>query len=298
MIGKGTELQQFLADEVNQYKGIAVPVFASPLRCLLTRKLPVSKLHPNPDDEFCFPDIGPNMGIISDYEKEYRRFGNDMQGAQMAGSGISEPIQVQRIQPGGYMILNGHHRWIAAMRAGIKKIPVKLVNITQHTDIRNLLSGVHNSKRVALDLDEVVFAAPGEPAEKPLRFPLNRLYPQPLRLGIPSLFYYLSAHRYDIWVYTSRLVSYDEILRLFRHHHAGPVFVVTGAGGKGAGDREKKAQLEKMIFEKYPVTYHIDQKSVLKIDSATREFEEFPLPGKTSWSREVQDVFRKQDANG
>ena len=298
MNGKGTELQQFLADEVNRYDGIAVPVRVSYLRRLLTKRLPVTKLHPNPDDEFCFPDIGPNMSIISGYEKEYRRFKGDMQEARMAGSGICEKLQVQKIRPDGYMILNGHHRWIAAIRAGMGVLPVEIVNVTQHTDIKKLLSGVRNGKRVALDLDEVVFAAPGEAAEKPLRFPLNRLYPQSIRLGIPSLFYYLSEHGYDVWVYTSRLVSDDEILRLFRHHHTGAVFVVTGAGSKGSRDREKKASLEKMIFEKYPVTYHIDQKSVLKISRATREFEEYPLPGKALWSREVQDVFRKQDHNG
>lgn len=111
------------------------------------------------------------------------------------------------------------------------------------------------------------------------------------------MFWYLNQHFYDVWVYTSRLVSDDEICRLLRHHHAGHVFVVTGAGKKG-GSKEQKASLEKMIFEKYPVTYHIDQKSVLKISGATREFEGFSLPGEAVWSREVQDVFRKQDRNG
>ena len=298
MIGKGTELQQFLADEVNKYSGIAVPVRVSYLRRLFTKKLPLSKLHPNPDDEFCFPDIGPSMSIISGYEKDYRLFRGDMQGAHMAGSGIYDPIQVQKIRPDGYMILNGHHRWIAAMRAGIKAIPVKVINVTQNSDIRKYLSGVHNDRRVALDLDEVVFASSVEPAEKPLRFPWNHFYKQPIRLGIPSLFYYLNEHNYDVWVYTSQLVSDDEIRRLLRHYHTGDVFVVTGAGSKGTRDKEKKNQLEKMIFEKYPVTYHIDQKSVLKISGATREYEEFPLPGQALWSREVQDVFRKQDYNG
>ena len=295
MAGKGTELEQFLQDEVNQYQGIAVPVRVSLLKRMITKKLPLSKLHPNPDDEFCFPDIGPNMGIISKYVKDFCRFQGSMQDAAMAGSGIAEPIQVQKIRPDGYMILNGHHRWAAAMRVGIPSLPVKIVNVTQVEDIRKLLSGARNNKRVALDLDEVVFAADGEPTEKPLRFPWNRLYPQSIRLGIPALCWYLNQHNYDVWVYTSQLISDDQIQRLLLHHHTGAVYVVTGTGRNGRHLKHTDVSVEKMIGEKYPFTYHIDQKAVLKVSSATREFEEFLLPGEAGWSREVQDVFRKQE---
>ena len=295
MVGKGTEFQQFIADEVERYKGVTVPVRVPFIYRKLIKKVPLSRLHPNPDDEFCFPDIGPNMGIISNYEKEYLRFGSSRTDAAMAHSGIAEPIQIQKILPDGYMILNGHHRWAAAMRAGINAIPVEIVNVTQIEDIRKLLSGSRNDKRVALDLDEVVYVSEGEPAEPPLRFPWRRLYPQSFRLGIPSLIWYLNQHGYDVWVYTSQLVSDDEILRLLRHHHAGNVFVVTGTGRNGRHIQRSDTSVEKMIFEKYPFTFHIDQKSILKISGADHEFEEFPLPGKSGWSGEVQDVFRKLD---
>lgn len=118
MAGRDTDLQQFLAEEVNKYQGVAVPVRVSFLRRKLTKRLPVSKLHPNPDDEFCFPEIGPSMAIIARYEKEFRSVGNSAQDARMAGSAVHDPIQVQKIRPDGYMILNGHHRWAAAMRTG------------------------------------------------------------------------------------------------------------------------------------------------------------------------------------
>ena len=297
MTGKGTELQQFLSDEVSRYEGICMPVRTSLFRRLTTKQLPLSKLHPNPEDEFCDPDIGPNMGIISKYEADFRRFHGDRQEAAMSGSGVFEPIQVQKIRPDGYMILNGHHRWIAARRAGMKTIPVEIVNVTWDKDVRKLLSGVRHDRRVALDLDEVVFASAGEPAEKPLSFPWNRLYPQSVRLGIPSLFYFLHERQYDIWVYTSQLISDDQLRRLFRHHHAGSVYVITGIGRKSKPRRAASA-MEKMIREKYPTTFHIDQRSVLKTSGADHAFEEFPLPGKAAWSREVQDVFRKQAQDG
>lgn len=60
---KENEFQGFLQAEVEKYKGVAVPVNAGLLRQALIRYAPVTKLHPNPDDEFCFPDIGPNQGI-------------------------------------------------------------------------------------------------------------------------------------------------------------------------------------------------------------------------------------------
>jgi len=50
---------------LKKYGDIMVPVQAGLPERLLVRKAPVSKLHPNPDDEFCNPSIGPNYKIIS-----------------------------------------------------------------------------------------------------------------------------------------------------------------------------------------------------------------------------------------
>ena len=43
---------------------------------------------------------------------------------------VNEPIPVEKMYPEGYMILNGHHRWAAALRLGQPEIPVKIVNLT------------------------------------------------------------------------------------------------------------------------------------------------------------------------
>lgn len=32
---------------------------------MLVKSVRTDRLHPNPDDEFCFPDVGPNYGIIN-----------------------------------------------------------------------------------------------------------------------------------------------------------------------------------------------------------------------------------------
>ena len=290
------ELKELVQEEIGRYKGIAVPVRMPLLHRLTVDKLPLQKLHPNPDDEFCFPEIGPKDSIISDYAKDFARFGNDVMAARLAGSRVFERVQVQKIRPDGYMILNGHNRWAAAMRAGRKNIGVEIVNVTREKDIRRALKFVRNDRRVALDLDEIVFAAEGEPAEKGLGFPWNKLYPQTVRLGIPSLFHFLKSHRYDIWVYSDQLISDDNIRRLFLHYHAGLPFVVTGTGKKGAHGKNGLTDMEKMISNKYKTTFHIDLKSVVMISGGS--FETFDLPGKAIWSAEVEDVFRKLGQNG
>ena len=157
MAKKQTEFQQFLDSEVSKYKGVYIPVKAGVLRRLLVKKLPLYKLHPNPDDEFCFPEIGPNYQIITNYEEEMRRFDTDRQGAAVyGGSSAFEPLYVEKIRPDGYMILNGHHRWAAAVRMGLRKVPIKIVNLTQQMDVERMLRNATHDKRVAMDLDEVL----------------------------------------------------------------------------------------------------------------------------------------------
>lgn len=64
-----------LKEELDKYSGIMVPVKASRLECAFVKKAAVTRLHPNPDDEFSRPDIGPNYSIISDYIARYNRYG-------------------------------------------------------------------------------------------------------------------------------------------------------------------------------------------------------------------------------
>ena len=294
MAGKGTELRQFLAAETAKYRNIMVPVSASLFRRMTTKKLPLSRLHPNPDDEFCFPEIGPSEGIVARYARSFSQYRADYSGARLAGDDAYEPIVVQKVRPDGYMILNGHHRWAGAIKAGLDRIPARIVNLATPDDIRKTLANVHNRKRVAMDLDEVVFcASDSEPAEPALRFPWNRLYPQRIRRGIPANFYYLSQHGYDVWCYSSRYESEDQIRRLLKLHHAHVTGVITGTSRKRGGGNSTNVSIEKMVFRKYEVTVHVDQKSLLRINSASREFQEYRFSGEAEWVHELQEAFRK-----
>ena len=159
--------EEYLAEEVRRYDGVAVPVRSSLLRRALVRHLPPRRLHPNPADEFCNPKIGPNESIVARYKQlivAKRR--------QMDCGEYAEPVIIERIRPDGYMILNGHHRWAAAVQYKEPDMRVSLVNLTHEMDVRQMLSNSRHEKRASLDLEEAVFPmTPDEPAEKP---PCNR----------------------------------------------------------------------------------------------------------------------------
>ena len=277
--------RDFIASEVKKYKGVAVPVWTGFLKRHLIKELPCRKLHPNPDDEFTFPDIGPNDGIISDYMEKIRH--NQLYGVRI----FEDPLIVQQIRPDGYMLLNGHHRWAAAIRMNLAKVPVQIVNLTQAVDIKKMLQNSRNNKRATLDLDEVVFRpAQDELAEKALPFFVRRRYPEHLRLGIPALFSYLNLHGYDIWVYSSDYHSLDHIRRLFLLYHVNVTGIVTGTGRKSKDPFMKK--MDTMIAEHYPVTVHIDEKSVVRIENS--DFDEYPIADSgAGWSAAVMDVIEK-----
>ena len=62
--------------------------------------------------------------------------------------------------------------------------------------------------RVSFDLDEVLFVSPEtHKTEPPLRFPLNRIWRERLRLGTPALISELQKLGYEVWVYTSSFRS-------------------------------------------------------------------------------------------
>lgn len=278
----------YLAGEVKKVKGLAVPVKAGILRRALIRQTACKKLHPNPDDEFCMPKIGPNYGIISDY---MRRFREERKHSRRY---CEEPLTVERIRPDGYLILNGHHRWAAAVRLDYKRIPIRIVDLTQETDIREILQKTRHDKRVTLDLDEVVFPNGDDPAEKPLPYFTRKIYKERLRLGIPALFRCLNRYGYDIWVYTANYYSVDYIQRLFGKYHVHVLGVVTGTGRKTADNAAVRKELGTLIANQYQKTIHIDNDTVLCVTGETKEVSEYAIGGtRAEWSQQVIEIMEK-----
>ena len=282
-----SQFDEFLAQEVKESKGLYFPVKTGLLVRMMTKKAPCSSLHPNPEDEFCSPDVGPNYKIISAYQDEYL---NNIKKAQNYFSG--EPIIVERLHPDGYRIINGHHRWAAAMRLGQPSIPICIVNLTHDEDVEKILRQSGHTKRAAFDLDEVVFSLGDDPAkERMLPFPWNKLYKERLRLGVPALFHFLSGHGYDIWVFTAQYYSTDTIQHFFQKYHVKVDGVMTATGKRTRASDSDGKKLEKMINSKYESTIHIDNDMVLQTVSKTRQLREFALSGDPAqWSADVMRV--------
>lgn len=290
------DFQVFLDKEVNKVKGIYYPVKAGFLRRVLIRKALCRKLHPNPDDEFCFPEIGPNYQIISGYEKDYRIIKRNASRKHTMTGGIAEPIMVEKVHPDGYMILNGHHRWAAALHTGIRSLSVRIVDLTQEKDIREMLQAGSFDRRAALDLDEVVFCSTDDPyTEKALPFPLNRIYRERIRLGVPALFHTLHNNGCDIWVYTSQYYSLGYLRYYFKHYRVPVTGIVTGTARKAPRGSDTMKELNRMLDTKYSSTIHIDRDMILCTSGDSREFEEYRLSGSPeTWSREVIGILEKR----
>ena len=108
--------------DVAKYSGHRQMVRANIIDLLTVRHLPPDKLHANPDDDFCNPKVGPNEEIVDKYIEEARR---DMEVGEMS---FDEAIMIAKLENGEYMIVNGHHRWAAAIKVGLTQVRVVVVN--------------------------------------------------------------------------------------------------------------------------------------------------------------------------
>ncbi len=282
------DIAKYIADEVEKYQGVMVPIKASGIERRHVKQLKCSQLHPNPDDEFCFPNIGPNYGIISDYVKMIARF-NTLQKDPW-----DEPIIVQKVRPDGYMILNGHHRWAAALKCGFDPLPVSIVNLTQETDIKKMIRESTHDKRATLDLDEVVFCEDEDVMkEKPLPFPYNKVFKQDIRHGIPAILHDLSVRGYDIWLYSSKYYSFDYIKDYFKKYSVKVDGVITGTSRKTKNRDEMKKKADNLFREKYQETLHIDNDAVVVIRKDQKYFDEYMVHAEPAkWSQEVLGILR------
>ena len=283
-----SQFAEFIASEVKKNSGVLVPVKASLLERLLVRKVHPDRLHPNPEDEFCSPSVGPNYGIISDYVRMITRQHT------LQPDSWDEPLIVQKVRPDGYMILNGHHRWAAALRTGLDTVPVSIVNLTQETDIERMIRESKHDKQVTMDLDEVVFCqGEDELVEKLLPFPYNRIYKERLRYGLPALLHYLAKQGYDIWVYTAKYYSYDYISSYFKRYSVKLDGIITGTARRTGDMPEIRRKTEKLFSNQYSERLHIDQNTVLRTWRDSKEFEEYPLETQPSeWSQTVMTVVK------
>ena len=292
---ENTDISKYVADDLKKQQGVYFPVRAGLLERIFTNKAACTEIHANADDLFTSSRVGPSYRIIGKYQQKFleaMRIGQDPFQDQ-------EPLLVEKLRPEGYRLLNGHHRWAAAMRVGIKRVPVRIINVATESDIRKILERSTHDKRVALDLDEVIFRPDDDPAlEKALRFPNSLRYKQRIRLGTPALFYALSRHGYDIWVYAANYYSIDDIRDFFKAYSVHVDGIITGIAKKQENNAASDVSLEKMIANKYSKTLHIDNDMVLLTRKNGGGFKEYELDAAPEeWSKRVIEILEEIESH-
>jgi len=118
--------------------------------------------------------------------------------------------------------------------------------------------------RVSFDLDEVLFVSPKTHKTEPeLKFPLNKIYKERLRLGTPELVRTLQQMGYEVWVYTSSFRSEHYIKGLFRLYHVKFDGIVNGDRHLREVQRNNSETLPQKLPSRYRISLHIDDESIV-----------------------------------
>lgn len=275
-------------DDVRSYEGLFHPVKAGALERITVKKSLLSNLHPNPEDEFSMAEVGPSFEIVSNYVEQFkqcREHGQD--------PFVKDRLVVEKMSTGGYLLLNGHHRWFAAGRIGIKKARIQIVNVTHEDDILKIVNKSENDKCISFDLDEVLLTdGVRVPLDHKLKFPLNKLYTQSLRKNAGELLTELQKLGYDVWIYTGHYHSDQYINGLLKLHKTSAHGIVNGLGRKNSN-----VNIKKIFTEKYKLSVHVDNESITCVNTTTRDdYEIIDLnTDGASWSADVLKALRSFD---
>lgn len=289
MITVTNDFKVHVLDDLKTYESIYRPVKASPVERLLINSLPIHMLHPNPEDEFCHLDVGPNYEIV-------RNYADQILIAQHQGNPLFEDSLVcMKISTGGYMLLNGHHRWLAAYQSGIKRLPVQIVNVIQDEEILSKLNASNRQMCVSFDLDEVLLTdGRYVPADRKIPLSLRSLYHQSLRKNAPALIRFLQNRGFDVWIYTSQCHSEDYINFLFRLHHVKVDGIVNNLAKK-----KNRGQIRQSFSKKYRYSLHIDNESLICVDTVSKDYSIHEVsPDVASWASDMAKTVKGIKFNG
>ena len=118
--------------------------------------------------------------------------------------------------------------------------------------------------RVSFDLDEVLFVSPRtHKTEPPLSFPLDRVFPERLRLGTPDVIRTLQRMGYEVWIYTSSFRSEKYIRRLFRCYGVRLDGIVNGNRHLREVQRDNRTVLPQKLPNRYRISLHVDDEEVI-----------------------------------
>lgn len=245
-------------------------------------------LHPNPEDEFSVESIGPNMEIVSDYVNEVKFL---LSHPPMPV--FKEPMIVQKLEKDGYMLLNGHHRWFAALRMSAPKVHIHIVNMINENDVKRMISETSNNKLVTFDFDEVLITA-DEDNQAPLVLDFfKEKYNLRLRNGAPEVIKDFQNKGYDVCVYTSGYYDEEDFKNFFSMYELEVAITVNGLNEKRGKSSGHATNLKDLLKNNYNHIVHVDNETVYDVDHVTHDYEMYELNSDLSWSAAVVDVLSR-----
>ena len=143
--------------------------------------------------------------------------------------------------------------------------------------------------RVSFDLDEVLFVSPNTHKTEPeLRFPLNKIYKERLRLGTPDLINTLQSMGYDVWIYTSSYRSEKYISKLFRCYGVRFDGIVNAQRHLKEVQRNRAQALPQKLPNYYRISLHIDDESVVCTQAGRYGFNAYQLQAQDDdWKEKI-----------
>ena len=155
--------------------------------------------------------------------------------------------------------------------------------------------------RISFDLDEVLFVSPlNHKTEPPLRYPLNKLFPERLRLGTVRLVADLQKAGYEVWVYTSSFRSEQYIRTLFRCYGVRFDGIVNGQRHIREVQKNRPETLPQKLPNYYKISLHVDDEAIVVTYGKLYGFDVFQLDAQDDeWAEKVleraEQIRRKQE---
>lgn len=276
-----------VVEDVEKYNGIRKVIKAGLIERCMTRFCAPEKLHPNPTDEFSQAEVGPNLEIVGEYVTQIKF----LEAHRM--DVFDDPVIVEKMEPDGYLLLNGHHRWFAALRMNVKKLHVKIVNIITDIDLGRMIGASANDKLVTFDFDEVLLTIDENNMATLSSTMFSKKIKERLRTGAPEVIRAFQNKGYDICVYTSGYFTEEDFNDFFSMYDLKADVIVNGVNEKrkaaGSADRIKQ-----LLKENYKRIVHVDNESVYDVDHVTKEFETYEIKDfDLSWNEGVKDIIDK-----
>ena len=143
--------------------------------------------------------------------------------------------------------------------------------------------------RISFDLDEVLFVSPDRyETEPPLRFPMNKLYPERLRKGTVDLIHELQRQGFEVFIYTSSFRSERYIKKLFRHYGIRFDGIINGNIHNEIVQRSKTVRLPQKMPQYFRISLHIDDEDAIIKNARSHGFRALKvLEPDPDWGKKV-----------